>query len=275
MSSLKELKNRISSVATTRKITQARQMISSAQLHRCQGELANARLYLASLEALPGIDVSFSPMGAEGRKGETAIVVMGSDTGMCGPFNDRMIKQMEQIRQTEGDDRLFVPIGHKICNAALAGGYRTDGSCDMAGLATYDDTAAKAQWLMEGFLTGRFSRVEVLWHNYRSIGVQLPKRRVLMPVALPPSSPVANDLSITEPSPMEMVEQTLAMMVCARLWLCTSSSRTSEQAARMMAMQAATENADKILSELKLSYNKIRQNNITTELLDIVGSSFA
>jgi len=385
MSSLKEVKTRVVSVQTTRKITQARQMISSAQLHRAQGILAGALAYRGGLEEVfaqvAGTIDQFSPWYATGlrpgKKGGVAVVVFSADGGMCGAFNSHIIKEMHAIAQQYGDDARFFIIGKKARvdaskeRYALGGGndhgeptpsreqselaqglprregggrsqlvgaaLRTDrqsegrnadseiavasahtearreglnGYRDIdnvfrtpVGKVTVEQVAALASELIGGFLSGRFSRVEVLFSEFLTVATQRVRHRVLLPlartgttgtVAAPgaataatgtvasatpapktasPSAP-AKDY-IMEPSAGEMVEGLVPMLVAAQINAALANSITSEHAARMTAMQLATENADQLLDELQLMYNKLRQQNITSELLDIIGSSFA
>lgn len=273
MASLKEVKNRIQSVRTTRKITQARQMVSSAQLHRAQADLERARAYRDELEALLRELVPDGESADEPSEDQTtAVIVMASDSGMCGSFNLRMIKEMERVAgELRGRPAVFCPIGKKVRDAARAQGLRTGDD--------FDCLLPKADWhdaaMLFSEMMTRYKRIEVLFFDFRHVSSQQIVRRTILPVAAPePGEPMPADY-IVEPSVAEVVRRLVPMVAFARFYYALSSSRASEHASRMVAMQLATENANELLDELQLSYNKLRQQNITSELLDIIGSSFA
>jgi len=305
MSSLKEVKTRVVSVQTTRKITQARQMISSAQLHHAQTVLAGATAYRAGLEEvfaqLAGSVDPFSPWLAEGRKGGVAVVVFSADGGMCGAFNAHIIKEMLAIAGEYGADAQFFIFGKKGRNGGNAHGEiaRTSSSTDRqhegpeaiggqnaddimrtpVGKITVEQVTALAAELVAGFLAGRFCRIEALFTEFVTVATQRVRHHVLLPLARTAPAPAAPNVPakdyILEPAPDELVDGLVPMLAAAQINAALANSLTSEHAARMTAMQLATENADQLLDELQLMYNKLRQQNITSELLDIIGSSFA
>ena len=273
MASLKEVKTRVASVHTTRKITQARQMISSAQLHRAQVVLGGASAYRDGLDDVFG-QVSemigpSSPLFATDKKGGVAIVVFSADGGMCGAFNAHIIKQMQAFPHAT-----FFIVGKKAREAAAAACYTTGKAPRTpVGKITFEQIADLSAELIDGFLSGRFSRVEMIFSEFISIISQPVRHRVLLPLPSPGTSP-AKDY-ILEPAPKALVDGLAPMLITARINAALANSVASEHAARMTAMQLATENADELLEELQLMYNKLRQQSITSELLDIMGSSFA
>lgn len=258
MASLKEVKTRIGSVRTTRKITSARGMVASAKLHRAQGALEGARAYREGLMALwarfsgvarPVVDdeVPKKPL-------PTAVIALGSDAGMAGAFNTLIERELEQT--PAGAQRYAV--GRKI-----------------GGTLPAEQVWAEVMALWE---SGRIAGVELIYHDFQSMAHQPVVRQTLLPLDVTPqaSQPTTTlEEWIVEPSPGAVVEQIEALLVGADFRAAVASSIASEHVARMMAMQAATDNADELLDELQLSYNKLRQQNITSELLDIIGSSFA
>ncbi len=280
MASLKEVKNRITSVRTTRKITQARQMVSSAQLHHAQGALAAARNYrdaLAALWARTAGEVAAELPFCEVRPaGDVAVVILSANGGMCGSFNARTIKELHQIaREPRTEHKVFFPIGQKVSEAVAAAGYpAVAGDNKLMDKASCTETAATIIHLAEEFTQGKWKRVEIIYADFRTVGSQPLRRDVLLPLEVPTESKSADEY-IVEPSLAAFAGELAKMLVTARFCADIASHRASEHATRMIAMQLATENADDLLDQLNLTYNKLRQQNITTELLDIIGSSFA
>ncbi|MDF9828756.1 ATP synthase F1 subunit gamma [Parabacteroides sp. PF5-6] len=287
MASLKEVKTRIASVGTTRKITQARQMVASAQLHHMQGVLENTKQYklaldqiLAGLSGSPGWDEL--PLVGHQPTGAVAVVILSSDSGMCGAFNANMIKLLDNIRVYYPDeDLLFFPIGKKIREAVERAGHAIgwpeglDGS-QLSGKYTDKEVTELLSLLIDLFRNKQIKQADLIYYQYKSMAIQEIKEVTLLPFTTTLASRVAaNEDYIYEPGREELIDALIPMALRAQLHYALAENQTSEHAARTMAMQLATENADEILAELQLTYNKLRQQNITTELLDIIGSSFA
>ena len=289
MTSLKEVKTRIASVGNMKKITQARQMVSSAQLHRVQMALEKTTVYKEALDRLiTGLlinnDRGESPFIQKQSSGSIAIVIMSSNTGMCGAFNANMIKVLQNIHiGYPGEKFLFFPIGKKIREAVERAGYDTGYEADqhadhLAGKITYEESAEMAVHLMELYSTQKVKHVELVYYHFKNMGKQEIKGVTLLPYSIPSAHhiqkvEVERDF-IFEPSGKEVLKNILLMTIKSNFYYALMQNQTSEHGARTMAMQLATENADQVLSELRLTYNKLRQQNITSELLDIIGSSF-
>lgn len=290
MPSLKEVKSRIASVGTTKKITQARQMVSSAQLHHAQGVLENATAYKQSLDRLATDLLNHtetdSPYVRKHTEGPVAIVVMSSNTGMCGSFNANMVKLLHSVNVYYPEDKvLFFPIGKKIREAIEHEGYMIgfEAGEDMdhlAGKTSYAEVAEFVSRLMELYRLKQIKQVDLFYYNYKSMAIQEIREMTLLPysASLPPKTgeyETANDDFIVEPSEEEFLNDLIPMVIRSNFYYALMENQASEHAARTMAMQLATENADEILAQLQLAYNKLRQQNITSELLDIIGGSFA
>lgn len=290
MASLKEVKNRIASVGGTQKITQARQMVSSAQLHHAQSVLENAIMYKESLDRLASGLLSLcmdyeTPYTTKNTSGPIAMVLMASNSGMCGSFNANMIKELQSLPALYPDDKLiFFPIGKKIREAIEHAGLNigTDPGTNLdalAGRTSYEEIAETASLFMELYRSRKVKRVEMLYYHYQSTAIQEIKETTLLPYSfsqdLVEKSTEEKDDFILEPSKEDLLDTLIPMLLKTNLYTTIMDSQTSEHAARTMAMQLATENADEILGGLQLTYNKLRQQNITSELLDIIGSSFA
>lgn len=290
MASLKEVKTRIASVANMRKITQARQMISSAQLHRAQALLDQATLYKEALDRLLAALLRSnreyeSPYTLRQQAGPAVIVILSSNSGMCGTFNANMIKRLQNIRTDYPEEQfLLFPVGKKIREAAehtgYTIGYEPGRNADhLAGKTTYQESGELAARLMELYRSRQVKRVGLVYYQFRNMAIQEIRETTLLPLSLPPSLHAENTEAeedfILEPSGKEVIDRLLSMAIKANVYYALMQNQASEHGARTLAMQMATENAEQLLSELQLTYNKLRQQNITSELLDIIGSSFA
>lgn len=321
MPSLKEIKSRIASVNSTRKITSAMKMVASSKLHHAQTAIENMLPYENMLEHIlktflvsaPDVEL---PFDQERPVKKVALIVFSSNSSLCGGFNANIIKTMlhaiDEYRKQglTNDDIIIYPIGRKVEEKVRKLGLRTAGSfvhlADKPNSAQCRDISVEAGTM---FLEGKVDKVELIYHHFKSAGSQVLTRRTFLPIDLHDdvgadndrdlSSNLAtkksqeylknrnkqeeereqttvkplNDNFLVEPDLKtvltELVPKELHLMVYTALL----DSNASEHAARMVAMQTATDNADELLRELNLQYNKSRQAAITSELLDIVGGS--
>ena len=321
MPSLKEIKSRIASVNSTRKITSAMKMVASSKLHHAQTAIENMLPYENMLEHIlktflvsaPDVEL---PFDQERPVKKVALIVFSSNSSLCGGFNANIIKTMlhaiDEYRKQglTNDDIIIYPIGRKVEEKVRKLGLRSAGSfvhlADKPNSAQCRDISVEAGTM---FLEGKVDKVELIYHHFKSAGSQVLTRRTFLPIDLHDdvgadndrdlSSNLAtkksqeylknrnkqeeereqttvkplNDNFLVEPDLKtvltELVPKELHLMVYTALL----DSNASEHAARMGAMQTATDNADELLRELNLQYNKSRQAAITSELLDIVGGS--
>ena len=289
MSTLKELKGRIGSVSSSEKITGAMKMISSAKMHKAEGDLKRLVPFRTQIEAIIGnilgADADFtSPLTVARPVHRVALVILGSDDGLCGAYNINLAKYLKSHidRQRErygtGVQVTVYAVGKKM--AAACEQFRADG-VTLAADIKVDSKSAGDQvkdfldGLQHAFVSGDTDRVEVLYMHYFSAGRQRPQTDQLMPVDAGAFSaggvkPTARPY-LFEPSAGDIFRTALPMYLLSTMQEIFCENRASEQAARVMAMQSANDNAKKLLEELQLEYNKLRQQSITTELLDIVG----
>lgn len=321
MPSLKEIKSRIASVNSTRKITSAMKMVASSKLHHAQTAIENMLPYENMLEHIlktflvsaPDVEL---PFDQERPVKKVALIVFSSNSSLCGGFNANIIKTMlhaiEEYRKQglTNDDIIIYPIGRKVEEKVRKLGLRSAGSfvhlADKPNSAQCRDISVEAGTM---FLEGKVDKVELIYHHFKSAGSQVLTRRTFLPIDLHDDVGADNDRGLTsnlatkksqeylknrnkqeeereqttvkplndnflvEPDLKtvltELVPKELHLMVYTALL----DSNASEHAARMVAMQTATDNADELLRELNLQYNKSRQAAITSELLDIVGGS--
>ena len=287
MSTLRELKTRIGSVASTQKTTSAMKMISSSKMRKATGQLQRLSPYRHMVQHVIShllvTDQQFdSPLIAEREVQRVALVVFGSDDGLCGGFNVNIFKQLlvtiDEVRRQYGDQVgiTVVPVGKKMAKAVdKIGGVQVE-RVALNTRSGSEDLYAFTDLMKTRFLEHTFDRVEMLYMHFISTGKQVFTREQLLPVSyhgladnVDPRA--ANSPCLFEPDANTIFNTVLPLHVKSMLQDVFIQSAASEQSARVMAMQAASDNAKELLDELQLEYNKLRQQGITTELLDILG----
>ena len=296
MASLKEVKTRINSVKSTRKITSAMKMVASAKLHKAQGAIENMLPYQKKLNKILTNFLSAdlpieSPYVQEREVKRVAIVVFSSNTSLCGAFNANVIKMMMQtigeFRTLGQDNILIFPVGKKVDEAAKRMGFKPqEVSPTLSDKPTYQEAAELAHRLMDLYVAGEVDRVEIIYHHFKSMGVQILLRETYLPINLTnvvseedreneeevQENEIANDY-IIEPNAEELIARLIPTVLSQKIFTAAVDSNASEHAARTLAMQVATDNANELIQDLTKQYNKSRQQAITNELLDIVGGS--
>lgn len=320
MPSLKEIKTRIASVESTRKITSAMKMVASSKLHHAQVAIQNMLPYENLLEHIlksflistPDAENSLSI--ARNRVKRVALVVYSSNSSLCGGFNNNVIRMMLQTIEeykAQGVENIVVyPIGRKVSEKVSKLGLTSGG--DFSELAEKPDAEKCrdiADELTSKYEKHEFDKVELIYHHFKSAGSQVLTRRTFLPIDLSTenigmyndrdlSSNEAtakaqeylrekgrvkqrettenvplNDDFIVEPDTASVLSTLIPQLLNLMIYTALLDSNASEHAARMVSMQTATDNANELLRELNLQYNKSRQSAITNELLDIVGGS--
>ena len=296
MASLKEVKTRINSVKSTRKITSAMKMVASAKLHKAQGVIENMLPYQKKLNKILTNFLSAdlpieSPYVQEREVKRVAIVVFSSNTSLCGAFNANVIKMMMQtigeFRTLGQDNILIFPVGKKVDEAAKRMGFKPqEVSPTLSDKPTYQEAAELAHRLMDLYVAGEVDRGEIIYHHFKSMGVQILLRETYLPINLTnvvseedreneeevQENEIANDY-IIEPNAEELIASLIPTVLSQKIFTAAVDSNASEHAARTLAMQVATDNANELIQDLTKQYNKSRQQAITNELLDIVGGS--
>lgn len=293
MASLKEVKTRIASVNSTRKITSAMKMVASSKLHKAQQSIESMRPYETLLNKIMGTFVKSmegelpSPYAAVRPVQRVALVVYTSNSSLCGGFNANIIKafnkKVEAYRKEGVEVTQVVAFGKKALEAVRKAGWTDAQDCGaLLDHPAYAPAANVAAELMQKFVDGEVDRVELIYHHFRSSASQVITQETLLPISI---EVAATDEAaeekhggrkldfIVEPSKEQIVLQLIPKALYLKLYTALLDSLASEHAARVIAMQIATDNADELLRELTLTYNKTRQQAITTELLDIVGGS--
>lgn len=296
MASLKEVKTRINSVKSTRKITSAMKMVASAKLHKAQGAIENMLPYERKLNKILTNFLSAdlpveSPYIKAREVKRVAIVAFSSNTSLCGAFNANVIKMLLQtvgeFRTLGQDNILIFPVGKKVDEAVKRLGFQPqETSPTLSYKPSYQEASELAHRLMEMYVSGEIDRVELIYHHFKSMGVQILLRETYLPIDLTrvvdeeekqkeeevQGGEIANDY-IIEPSAEELIANLIPTVLSQKLFTAAVDSNASEHAARTLAMQVATDNANELIQDLTKQYNKSRQQAITNELLDIVGGS--
>ena len=296
MASLKEVKTRINSVKSTRKITSAMKMVASAKLHKAQGAIENMLPYERKLNKILTNFLSAdlpveSPYIKAREVKRVAIIAFSSNTSLCGAFNANVIKMLLQtvgeFRTLGQDNILIFPVGKKVDEAVKRLGFEPqETSPTLSDKPSYQEASELAHRLMEMYVSGEIDRVELIYHHFKSMGVQILLRETYLPIDLTrvvdeeekqkeeevQGGEIANDY-IIEPSAEELITNLIPTVSSQKLFTAAVDSNASEHAARTLAMQVATDNANELIQDLTKQYNKSRQQAITNELLDIVGGS--
>jgi F-type H+-transporting ATPase subunit gamma len=289
MATLRDIRNRITAVKNTAKITSAMRMVAAAKLRRAQEAILSTRPYtdkfsevLSNLAGSASEDY-FHPLL---RKPEVikhiAIVVISSDRGLCGSFNTNVLRLAQQyIEQT-------VPAEFPQAKVSVvAVGRRSSqffAKSSHTVLASYPEVFAQLKFttaseiagiVANGFINEEFDRVMIFNNEFKSIIKQETTCKQLLPVESVANESATNNDYIFEPSRSDIMDTILPKFVNTLVWKGLLESNAAEQAARMMAMESATTNARDLIRSLQLSYNKARQASITTEMLEIVGGAEA
>ena len=308
MPSLKEIKGRIASVNSTRKITSAMKMVASSKLHHAQQMIENMLPYENMLERILrsflASEADAHTVFSEVRPvKQVAFVVYSSNSSLCGGFNANVTKMLHAAVEE------YYALGRKIAEQVQKMGLESAG--DFTELADKPNVAQCidiARELGEKFLKGEIDRIELIYHHFKSAGSQILQRKTFLPIDVSEvigqdndrdlshktvtpemqeylrknakeeekkkvESKPLNDNFIVEPDMDTVLKTLIPKLAHLMLYTALLDSNASEHAARMVAMQTATDNADELLRVLNLQYNKSRQQAITNELLDIVGGS--
>ena len=283
---LREVRNRIASVKSTQKITAAMKLVSAAKLRRAQTAIEGMSHYSDKLNGMLASFLSSSTvftteLAAERDCKKVTLIAVASDTGLCGTFNANVINKVRAVLdgyKASNTEVEIYTVGKKMYNAVKKLGYTPrEELMPQSSAPKYNDIAAVARELIERFRSGGTDRVEVVYSHFKSAAKQEPVSEVLLPVELR----MANDEAvaavdyIVEPGRDELLQAIVPKVVEMRLFTALLDAVAAEHAARVLAMQVATDNATDLISQLTLEYNKGRQQAITNEMLDIVSGSGA
>ena len=307
MASLKEIKNRIASVKNTLKITSAMKMVASAKLHKAQSAIGNKLPYEQKLhKMLSGMlqdddlqralqnELGF---GAEDRSpvilqdipvdaipvkedvSRVAVVVFSSNSSLIGAFNANVIKKFNEalhLLAANGyvqEDIDIYTVGRKIAESVKRDGYKSYKELhDLSDKPDYDKASDLADELVDRFSAGKVGQVILIYNHFASMSSQPSVRENYLPMALNDYNESSEPVDyLLEPDPLSLVKDLLPLVLTLKIYTVALDASAAEHAARTVAMQVASDNAQDLISELTLVYNKGRQQAITAEILDLVG----
>ena len=312
MSSLKEIKTRINSVKSTLKITSAMKMVVAAKLHKAQNAIGNKLPYEQQLRrTLAGMlqdddlqkalhdelgmgshedksllrleDVPSDYLPSKSEAGRISLVLFSSNSSLCGAFNANVIREfhhtmsvLEEKGYTSADIDVYA-VGRKISEAAVKKGLTvTADLSEMADKPSYEAASELASSLVDSYVSGEISQVILLYSHLATAASQPVIRENYLPLALHDLDAGAEPVDyILEPDPLELARELLPMVLRLKLYTVLLDANAAEHAARTIAMQIASDNARNLIAELTLAYNKGRQQEITAEILDLVGGTMA
>ena len=287
MSSLKEIRTRIASVESTKKITSAMKLVSASKLRRAQNAITNLSTYSNRLNEIlqdisSGIPESHA-LFAQREPENVVLIVISSNRGLCGAFNSNIIKEVDRLVKEEYPKQLsesklkMICIGEKAL-AQLKKNYEIlYSNLTLLDKPNFDEIAQTAADLMNDFIEKKIDRIEIVYNRYVNPATQALTRETFLPVMnleLSSENQYPSDY-ILEPSQKELTEVLIPKILKLQLYKTLLDSIAAEHGARMTAMAKATENATEITKDLKLKYNNARQAAITNELNEIVSGAEA
>ena len=288
MANLKEIRTRITSVNSTMQITSAMKMVSAAKLKRAQNAVVQMRPYAEKLQDLlqnisASIDTSDNVYIKPREVEKILIVALTSNRGLCGGFNNAVIKEVKKIAaETTSSKVEILPISKKVFEAFKKGTLLNNNeklpanSEHLWDELSYDIIAPLAENLMERFNEGSYDKIILVYNSFKNAGVQILKTDQFLPIVNSAVNETNSSVDyIFEPSKEEIITHLIPNSLKIALYKAMLDSRASEHGARMTAMHKATDNASELITELKLYYNKARQASITNEILEIVGGAEA
>jgi F-type H+-transporting ATPase subunit gamma len=290
MPSLKEVKNRISSVVSTQQITKAMKMVAAAKLRRSQDRILQMRPYAQKLNSILK-NLSAAQLNADGdnwysvvrEEKKVLIVAVSSDRGLCGSFNSNVFKGVNRLIDEKYSEQFHkgnvtvLTIGKKSADyfgkrkCSLVGDYTL-----MFSNISFENVSRAAEYIMNAYKEGKYDKVEVVYNEFKNVATQILRTEQFLPILPPKQEKTSNQVDyIYQPNQEEIITGLIPKSLKVQLYKAVLDSNAAENGARMTAMDKATENAGELLKQLRLTYNRTRQAAITKEILEIVGGAEA
>lgn len=278
--STKEIKNRIRSMESTKQITKAMEMVAASKLRRAQAQVQNSRPYFeilhSTIEDIIHTNRDFSsPFFAQRENGKLVFIVIAGDRGLAGGYNSNILK-MVQSKLSQYPDAMVLPIGKRALDYFVSHKIPvlTETYAEAAGVSI-GDCFSIAKQLSKGFLSGEYSGIQIAYTNFVSMLSQTPATMQLLPLNCSEELRRMGQASGIkyEPSSEEVFASIVPEYLGGILYGTLCESRASEQAARRSAMDSATQNAEDMIADLSLKFNRARQASITQEITEIVAGS--
>ena len=277
MASPQDIQRRIKAAKNIKQITRAMQFVAASKLRRAQDSTLAARPYsekidevLADVAAVLGSEDH--PLLADPTGTKRLLILITTDRGLAGPLNTNTIRFVAREITEHPGDMAVVTVGRKGRDAMRRS--RVPIEAHFAGFGdkpTFADVLPLARLITEDFLSGDYGRIDLVYSRFISTLAQRPVMVQLLPIqpAADTDAGIPGNQFIFEPSPAAVLEQLLPRYVATRLFHAVLEGRASEESSRMVAMKNATENAGELIDDLTLAYNKVRQSNITREMIEI------
>ena len=281
MASLKDLRNKIKSIKSIQQVTNAMKMVAAAKLRKSQESMEKARPYTRAIEdminhLIPDVDRSILPILESRKANKRLLLVITADRGMAGAFNANVIKKTEQIlNEFDSKNCFLICIGKKSHEYFKRRDYQIlESYRDFWNSLNINQAIDIGNSIVSKYIDREFDVVDVIYNEFISVGSQRIIAKKLLPIEYSPKEKIKSDI-IYEPSKEKIVKTLIPKHLNIQLWQFLLESNASEQAARMVAMENATDNAGEIISDLSIEYNKARQAAITTEIIEIVSGANA
>ena len=293
MANLKEIRTRIESVSSTKQITNAMKMVSAARLRKAQDAIIQMRPYAWKLhEILEHCQMCMpnkeTPFYSHRKLKKVLIVIIGSNRGLCGAFNINVAKKAidltnKEFRELSAKKMVDIYcIGKKAEDYLKAKGYSiVQTRHDLLDELSFENVIPFIQSLLDSFTGGTYDRIEIIYNQFKNAAVQIITRETFLPISLPEEfcTPEEMDMArhtyLIEPSEDFLVGRLMPKVLRTEFYKALLESAASEFGARMTSMHKATDNADQLIKELRMQYNKARQSSITNEIIEIVGGAEA
>jgi F-type H+-transporting ATPase subunit gamma len=276
MASQRDIRRRINAARNIKQITRAMQFVAASKLRRAQESTLAARPYsekidevLADVAAVLGPEDH--PLLAEPTGGKRMLVLITTDRGLAGPLNTNTIRFVaREITEYQGD-LAVVTVGRKGRDAMRRAGVPIDAHFPGYGdKPKFADVIPLARLISDDFLAAKYGRIDLVYSRFVSTLSQKPVLDQLLPIEpTEDTEGIPGNQFIFEPSPRAVLEQLLPRYVATRLFHAVLEGKASEESSRMVAMKNATDNAEDLIDDLTLAYNKVRQSNITREMIEI------
>lgn len=278
MATLKAIKTRIKSIESTQQITQAMKLVSAAKLRRIQDKIIHLRQYSNVLNDFLQLvydedDVSLSSFFNERSEGKILLVAFSSNRGLCGTFNSNIVREVNNyvnnLTNEERNNLEIITIGKKVFDGIKKKNYPIVAQYDeLIDKLDYDNIKELSQEWVKDFLAMKYRKIVFIHNKFKNAAQQYVNTYQFLPLTFK-NETKNNNLYILEPERKEFVKILLPKYLYTSVYQIFLDSSVSEHGARMTAMSKATDNANELLKDLKLEYNKARQDAITKELIEI------
>ncbi len=282
MASQRDIRRRINSSRNIKQITRAMQFVAASKLKRAQDATLSARPYADKLdEVLADLAVVLGgeehPLLARRETGKRLIVLITTDRGLAGALNTNTIRFAAQAITGHEGDLTVVTVGRKGRDAMRRARVPIDAHFEGYGdRPAFADVLPLARLITDDYLAETYNRVDIVYSRFLSTLSQKPSMDELLPISPPDDTEgIPGNQFLFEPNPATVLRQLLPRYVATRLFQAVLESKASEESSRMVAMKNATENAEELIEDLTLAYNKVRQSNITREMIEIASGAQA